>query len=149
MIIGYTTGVYDMFHVGHLRLLERARLQCDRLIVGVTTDELSLSAKGKTPIIPFEERREIVAGLRCVDQVVAQSSMNKLDAWQQWGFDRMFVGDDWAGTARWENLEEEFSRLGVTIVFFPYTPQTSSTVLRSALEALLQDNSALPIAIGE
>lgn len=142
MIIGYTTGVYDMFHVGHLRLLERAKLECDRLIVGVTTDELSLSAKGKTPIVLFEERREIVSALKCVDQVVAQTSMNKMSAWNQWGFNRIFVGDDWAGTPRWKVFEDDFARVGVEVRYFAYTPNTSSTMLRSALEAIIDSSSA-------
>ena len=146
MLIGYTTGVYDMFHVGHLRILQRARLECDRLVVGVTTDELSLGSKGKTPIIPFEERREIVSGLACVDQVVAQTSMDKMKAWQQWGFNKIFVGDDWAGTSRWESLQQDFAKVGVEIVFFPYTPHTSSTMLRSALEAVHEGG---PVKIAE
>lgn len=136
MIIGYTTGVFDMFHIGHLRLLERARSQCDQLIVGVTGDELCLAAKGKAPIVPFTERRSIVSALRCVDMTVPQTSMDKRLAWENLRFDRMFVGDDWRGTDRWNALEVEFGVLGVQIVYFPYTESTSSTRLRDVLVSL-------------
>jgi len=129
-LIGYTTGVFDMFHVGHLNVLRRARSQCDHLVVGVTTDELATARKGKTPIVPFLERMEIVQNLRYVDDVVPQASMDKLEAWQNLKFDVMFVGDDWRGSTAWTALEQQFSQVGVSIVYFPYTPHTSSTILR-------------------
>ncbi len=134
MIFGYTTGVFDMFHIGHLRLLQRAKAECDQLIVGITTDELAREVKGNTPIVPFNERREIVSALRCVDLTVPQSSMDKLRAWESLRFDRMFVGSDWRGTERWNALERDFSAVGVEIVYFPYTDSTSSTRLREALD---------------
>jgi len=133
MLIGYTTGVYDMFHVGHLRLLQRARSECDQLIVGVTTDELSMDVKGKLPVVPFVERRTIVSALRCVDLTVPQTSMDKMQAWRNLGFHRMFVGDDWKGSDKWRELEREFSEINVDIVYFPYTKTTSSSQLRDAL----------------
>jgi glycerol-3-phosphate cytidylyltransferase len=136
MLIGYTTGVFDMFHIGHLTILERAKAECDQLIVGITTDELSLAEKGGQPIVPFYERRRIVSALRCVDLAVPQTSMDKRQAWESLRFDRMFVGDDWRGTPRWNALEREFAGLGVDIVYFPYTSSTSSTQLREALVAL-------------
>ena len=136
MIFGYTTGVYDMFHIGHLRLLERARAKCDRLIVGVTTDELSLERKGKLPVVSFAERRAIVSALRCVDLTVPQYTMDKLVAWEALGFHRMFVGDDWRGTQHWNAIEAQFSEVGVEIIYFPYTPTTSSTQLRAALDGI-------------
>lgn len=136
MIYGYTTGVYDMFHIGHLHLLERARAACDQLIVGITTDELSANAKGKVPIVPFDERRRIVSAMRCVDFTVPQNNMDKMDAWRSLRFNRMFVGDDWRGTERWVKLEQEFSEVDVEIVYFPYTTTTSSTQLREALNML-------------
>lgn len=129
-VIGYTTGVYDMFHIGHLNVLRRASQYCDRLVVGVTTDELSLSRKGKSPVVPFTERVEIVENLRFVDQVVAQHSMDKMQAWREVQFDRMFVGDDWQGTDVWNRLEREFKLVGAQIVYLPYTTHTSSTLLR-------------------
>lgn len=136
MIVGYTTGVYDMFHVGHLRILERARRKCDELVVGITTDELSLEVKSKAPIVPFEERREIVAALSCVGRVIPQTSMDKMEAWYEWGFDRVFVGDDWKGTPEWAGYERQFATVGVDIIYFPYTKNTSSTLLRESLEAI-------------
>lgn len=135
--IGYTTGVFDMFHIGHLNLLRRARLECDYLIVGVTTDELSFSGKGKKPIIPFEERVEIVENIKFVDEVVPQVDYNKIQAWNNYKFDMMFVGDDWKGTDKWNALEAELSE--VEIVYFPYTGSTSSTELRKILKERISE----------
>lgn len=134
--IGYTTGVYDMFHVGHLNVLKRAKLECDYLIVGVTTDELCEERKGRRPIIPFVERMEIVEHIRFVDEVVAQTSMDKIEAWNNLKFDKMFVGDDWKGTDKWNELEREFASRGVEILYFPYTRHTSSTKLREVLDRM-------------
>ena len=133
MRIGYTTGVFDMFHVGHLNLLTRAKNECDRLIVGVSTDELCESGKKKKPIIPLEERMAIVGAIRYVDEVVIQEDYDKIAAWEKIRFNVMFVGDDWKGSDRWVRLEDEFNKLGVDIIYFPYTRQTSSTLLREVL----------------
>lgn len=130
--IGYTAGVFDLFHVGHLNLLERAKEQCDYLIVAVTTDEL-VSYKNKKAVIPYEERARIVAALKVVDQVVPQVNMNKMEAWERYHFDAMFVGDDWKGTEKWQRYEEEFRSVGVDIVYFPYTRGISSTIIESKL----------------
>ena len=130
--IGYTTGVYDMFHVGHLNLLERAKEQCDFLVVGVTTDELALY-KNKTPIIPFSERIRIVEALKCVDKAVPQENMDKLAACKKYGAEVIFVGDDWKGTDKWNKIEEELKTIGAEVVYFPYTKGTSSTILREKL----------------
>lgn len=134
--IGYTTGVYDLFHIGHLNLLKKARLECDYLIVGVTTDELSESRKGKKPIIPFVERLEIVEHIKFVDEVVPQTNMDKIEAWNNLRFNKMFVGDDWKGSEKWNKIEKEFSEVGVEIVYFPYTKHTSSTKLRDVLDKI-------------
>ncbi|MGN2716569.1 adenylyltransferase/cytidyltransferase family protein [Aliivibrio fischeri] len=134
--IGYTTGVYDMFHVGHLNLLRRAKLECDYLIVGITTDELCISHKKKIPIIPFNERMDIVEAISFVDEVVPQNNYNKIEAWETYRFDKMFVGDDWKGTEKWKKIESNFHELGVEIVYFPYTTQTSSSKLREALDKI-------------
>ncbi len=133
--IGYTTGVYDLFHIGHLNLLRRAKEQCEYLIVGVTVDEL-VSYKGKQAVIPFEERMAIVEAIRYVDRVVPQTSMDKLAAWEQYHFDAIFVGDDWKGKPNWIRYEQQLAEKGVDVVFFPYTQHTSSTRLRRALELL-------------
>ena len=136
MIIGYTSGVFDLFHIGHLNIIRRARSECDRLIVAVTTDELSLSRKNKSPVIPYSERAEIIDSLKFVDQVVPQADMDKFGAWEHHGFHKMFVGDDWKGHPDWIALENRFKPLNVEIVYFPYTAQTSSTQLRAVLDKI-------------
>ena len=134
--IGYTQGVYDMFHIGHLNIIKRAKEQCDYLIVGVSTDELVQEYKNKKPIIPFYERCEIVKALEYVDKVVAQENRDKFWAWKKLNFDVMFVGDDWKGKSLFVEVEEEFKKVGVDIVYFPYTKDTSSTILREKLNCI-------------
>ena len=136
MIIGYTTGVFDLFHIGHLNILKRAKEKCDFLIVGVSTDELVMQYKNKTPVISFEERVQIVEAIKYVDKVVPQTHRDKFAAWEEYKFDRMFVGDDWKGSPLFTELEEKFKPFGVEIVYFPYTEGTSSTMLKKALNAL-------------
>ena len=131
--IGYTAGTYDMFHIGHLNIIKRAKENCDFLIVAVSTDELVQEYKNKLPVIPFEERKAIVESIKYVDKVVPQETMNKMKAFEKYKFNAMFVGDDWKGTEKWNNLEKEFSNVGVDIVYFPYTQGTSSTILREKL----------------
>jgi len=138
--IGYTTGVFDLFHIGHLNILKRARLECDYLIVGITTDELAMSIKGEKPFIPFEERMEIVESIKFVDEVVPQTSYNKMEAWNKLKFDRMFVGDDWKGTKEWIQIEKDFSQYNVEIIYFSYTTHTSSTILRDVLKKVRKNN---------
>ncbi len=132
-IIGYTTGVYDMFHVGHLNILQRAKQQCDILIVGVSTDELVEKEKNKTPIIPFEDRMRIIESIRYVDKVVPQTDKNKFGAWEKLQFHKMFVGSDWQGTPQWKKYEEEFSKVGVEIVYLQHTDGISSSMLREKI----------------
>lgn len=134
-IVGYTTGVYDLFHIGHLNLLRKAKAQCDYLIVGVSTDEL-VSYKHKQAVIPFEERREIVRSIEYVDEVVTQENMDKLEAWKKYHFNVMFVGDDWKGTDKWNKIENELAEVGVKVVYFPYTKGTSSTLINETLHKL-------------
>jgi len=133
-VIGYTTGVYDMFHIGHLNILARAKEQCDYLIVGVSTDELVQREKKKTPVIPFEERAKIVGAIKYVDEVVPQVDKNKFAAWEKYGFHKMFVGDDWKGTEAWNGFEEQFAKVGVSIVYLPHTDGISSTILYDKLK---------------
>lgn len=135
MIIGYTAGVYDLFHIGHLNLLKNAKGMCDKLIVGVSTDELVLY-KGKKPVIPFEDRIEIVRNIKCVDAVVAQENMNKLEMCKKLKANVMFVGDDWYRRPKWEEYEKEFAQAGIQIVYFPYTKGISSTQISKALKHL-------------
>ena len=136
---GYTTGVYDMFHIGHLNLLKNASSMCEHLIVGVTTDEL-VSYKNAEAIIPQVERMEIVKNIKGVSEVVSQDSMDKMEAWKKLKFDVMFVGSDWKGTPQWNKFEEDFSKVGVDIVYFPYTKGTSSTKLRKIIENSLKNS---------
>ena len=133
MTIGYTTGVFDMFHIGHLNILKRAKAQCDFLIVGVSTDELVLQDKKKTPIIPFEDRITIVESIKYVDQVVPQIDKNKFAAWERYHFNKMFVGSDWKGTEAWNGFEAQFAPIGVEIVYLDHTDGISSTILRDKL----------------
>lgn len=133
MVIGYTTGVYDMFHIGHLNVIRRAKEQCDYLIVGVSTDELVQKEKNKTPIIPFSERLSIVEAIRYVDKVVPQIDKNKLAAWEKYKFNKMFVGSDWKGTDTWIGFEKQFRPLGVEIVYLDHTDGISSSILREKI----------------
>lgn len=136
-IIGYTTGVYDMFHIGHLNVIRRAKEMCDYLIVGVSTDELVEKEKDKTPVIPFSERVEIIRALKYVDEVVPQVNKDKVSAWNKYHFDKMFVGSDWKGTPQWNLLEEQFKPLGVEIVYLPHTDGISSTELTTLIKKML------------
>ncbi len=140
MVVGYTTGVYDMFHIGHLNVIRRAKEQCDYLIVGVSTDELVRHDKNKTPVIPYEERATIVSAIRYVDQVVPQSNKNKFEAWNKYKFNKMFVGDDWKGTPQWKEFEKEFAPVGVEIVYLPHTDGISSTKLTGVIKNILDEH---------
>lgn len=131
--IGYTTGVFDLFHIGHLNILKRAKEMCDYLIVGVSTDELVQSYKNKTPVIPFEERFAIVEAIRYVDKAVAQENMNKISAWENLHFDVMFHGDDWKNSDMYNKIQEEFNEHNIAIEFLPHTSGTSSTILADKL----------------
>ena len=133
MIIGYTTGVFDLFHVGHLNLLKNAKSLCDKLVVGVSTDEL-VQYKGKRPFIPFEDRLEIVRSIRYVDAAVPQYDMDKLAEFKKLGASVLFVGDDWYGTEKWEKYEGELKAEGIQVVYFPYTKGVSSTKINEALD---------------
>lgn len=131
--IGYTTGVYDMFHVGHLNILRRAKEMCETLVVGVTTDDLCYQRKGKRPIINENDRMAIVEAIRYVDKVVPQTDMDKEKAVEALGADAVFVGSDWKGTDAWNKYEKEFAQLGCTVVYLDHTDGISSTILRDKL----------------
>ena len=136
MIIGYTTGVFDLFHIGHLNLLRNAKAMCDKLVVGVTTDEILFPYKGKRSVIPFEERLEIIKGIRYVDSAIPQVSMDKIEAWNKLKFDVLFVGDDWHQNPKWQELEKKLNELNARVVYFPYTKGTSSTLINETLHKL-------------
>jgi choline-phosphate cytidylyltransferase/glycerol-3-phosphate cytidylyltransferase len=135
MVIGYTTGVFDLFHVGHINLLRNAKSMCDRLVVGVTVDEL-VSYKNKRAVISFDERIEIVRACRYVDLAVPQDTMDKVDAFHRYKFTLMFVGDDWYKNDRWKDYEADLSKHGVEVIYFPYTKSTSSTLINDTLRRL-------------
>lgn len=139
MIIGYTTGVYDLFHIGHLNLFKNAKGMCDRLVVGVTVDEL-VTYKGKQAMIPFEDRIEIVRSCKYVDAAIPQYDMDKLAACKKLGAKLLFVGDDWYGTEKWKEYEKKFAEAGIRIVYFPYTRGISSTKITEALNAVRKHN---------
>lgn len=128
--VGYTTGVFDMFHIGHLNILRRAKEQCDHLIVGVSTDEVVENYKHHSPVIPFEDRMAIVAACRYVDRVVPETSMDKFAAWESLHFDAMFHGNEWKGTDLYNGYVAKFETVGVDVVFLPHTDGISSTMLR-------------------
>ncbi|WP_019135040.1 adenylyltransferase/cytidyltransferase family protein [Cellulomonas massiliensis] len=134
--IGYAPGAYDLFHVGHLNILRNARANCDYLIAGVVSDEMLELARGRRPVVPLAERMEIVSHISFVDRVHAETVPDKLDTWAEVGFNVFFKGDDWRGTPKGVELERRFAEVGVEVVYFPYTIQTSSTQLRTALAAL-------------
>lgn len=131
--IGYTTGVFDMFHIGHLNILRRAKEQCDYLIVGVSTDEVVENYKHKTPVIPFSERCAIVEAIKYVDTVVPQDTMDKYIAWEKYHFNAIFHGDDWKQSNMYNELEAKLKPLGVEFVYLPHTDGISSTMLKEKL----------------
>ncbi|HIF36740.1 MAG TPA: glycerol-3-phosphate cytidylyltransferase [Candidatus Thioglobus sp.] len=133
--MGYISGVFDLFHIGHLNILINSKSMCDHLIVGVTVDDL-VAYKNKKAVIPYQERLEIVRSIKYVDATIAQESMDKFKMWEKLKFDVLFVGDDWFETEKWKEIEEQFKEVGVKVVYFPYTKSTSSTVLNEALEML-------------
>lgn len=132
--IGYTTGVFDMFHIGHLNILKNAKAQCDYLIVGVSTDDVVLDYKHKKPIIPFEQRCEIVSAIKYVDEVVPQLSMNKMEAFEKYKFNAIFHGSDWKNSDMYKKITADFEKVGVDVVFLPHTDGISSTMIREKAE---------------
>lgn len=136
MRVGYAPGVYDLFHIGHLNILRHARDRCDHLVAGVVSDEMTMLAKGRAPVVPLVERLEIVRSVRWVDEAVAETVPEKLVTWRRVGFDVIFKGDDWRGTEKGDRLERDMRSVGVEVVYFPYTAHTSSTLLRRVLDEL-------------
>lgn len=131
--VGYTTGVFDMFHIGHLNILKQAKEHCDYLIVGVSTDEVVMDYKHHLPVIPFEQRKQIVEAIKYVDKVVPQISMNKLEAWEALKFDAIFHGDDWKGSSMYNEIEQKLAEHGVDVVYLKHTDGISSTELRKKI----------------
>ena len=139
--IGYTQGVYDMFHIGHLNLLNHAKERCDFLIVGVNADDLVRSYKHKTPVISEKERQAIVSNIKAVDMCVIATTLDKVEAWKQFRFDAIFIGDDWRGNPRWEQTRLDLAEYGADVVFLPYTEGVSSTMLRPESDNRIKDET--------
>lgn len=138
LLVGYTTGVFDLFHIGHLRLLQAASQHCDQLIVGVATDEMTLARKGILPVVPFEDRCEIVSSIKGVCRVVAHGKTDDLGDWEVIHYQRIFKGSDWQGSPRFNQLSDEFAKRGIEVIFFPYTMRISTTLLRARLASTSQ-----------
>jgi glycerol-3-phosphate cytidylyltransferase len=149
--IGYTPGVYDLFHIGHLNLLRRAKEHCDYLIAGVVADDVLIKHKGVTPVIPLAERLEIVRNIRFVDAAHAAMTNDKIEIWKDLRFNVLFKGDDWRGTEKGDKLERDFGAVGVKVVYFPYTSSTSSSALRKTLHNIdvLAGRGQLPMNANE
>ncbi len=137
--VGYTTGVFDMFHIGHLNIIRRAKEKCEYLIVGVSTDDLVMEYKNKKPIIPFAERSEIVKAIKYVDEVVPQTTMNKLEAWKELKYDVLFHGSDWKDSDMYNEIVSNLAEVGVDVVFLPHTEGVSSTMLSDVLQKMQGD----------
>jgi glycerol-3-phosphate cytidylyltransferase len=137
-IIGYASGVFDLFHIGHLNVLKHARAQCDYLVAGVLTDEAA-GHKGHAPVVPLQERLEIVRSLAYVDEAIVDYTLEKMEAWRQVGFHRLFKGEDWKGTPRGAQWERDFAAVGVEVVYLPYTMHVSSTKLRKLIQHMIAD----------
>ena len=133
MVIGYTTGVFDLFHIGHLNILKQEKSLCDKLIVGVTTDEYVIKYKENPPSISYAERAEIVRSIKFVDSVIPQCDHDKFEAWKKLKFNLIFVGDDWYSTQKWNEIESEFKKVDVKVIYFPRTPLVSSTKIKNGL----------------
>lgn len=139
--IGYTQGTYDMFHIGHLNLLRQAKEQCERLIVGINSDQLVQEYKSKTPVVNEHDRMEIVKGLRCVDSVLLCETLKKTEMWKRLHFDAIFIGNDWKGNARWQQTERDLAPLGADVVYLKHTDGISSSLLRTKEnQKIVEDN---------
>ena len=137
--VGFTQGTYDMFHIGHLNLINHAKEMCDYLIVGVNSDSLVEEYKNKTPVIGEKERSAIVSNLKAVDECVITTSLDKVDAWKKYKFDAIFIGDDWKGNARWEETEKLLKPYGAVVEYLPHTDGVSSTILRPSKDVAVKD----------
>jgi glycerol-3-phosphate cytidylyltransferase len=136
--VGYAPGVYDLFHIGHLNLLRNAAECCDVLVAGVVSDLQAERVKGSRPVVPLEERLEIVSAIRFVDRAVVEDVPHKMKMWERVNFDVIVKGDDWKGTERGQQLEADFAQVGVSVAYVPYTQRTSSTLLRQVLEQVIE-----------
>lgn len=136
---GYTQGTYDMFHIGHLNLLRQAKERCDKLIVGINSDELVQKYKNKTPVVNEHDRMEIVKEMKCVDEVVLCDTLKKTEMWDKIHFEAIFIGNDWMGNARWAQTEKDLEPLGAEVVYLKHTDGVSSSMLRPQKDNSVKD----------
>lgn len=136
---GYTQGTFDMFHIGHLNLIKNASNECEKLIVGVNSDQLVWQYKEKHPVINENERAEILKALRYVDEVIICDTLNKKEMWNKVHFDAIFIGDDWKGNARWAQTEKDLAPFGADVVYLRHTDGISSTLLRTKEDLMVKD----------
>ena len=137
--VGYTQGVYDMFHIGHLNLINHAKEYCDYLIVGINSDKLVEEYKKKYTVINENERATIVANIKAVDEVIIVDTLNKEEVLKKKHFDAVFIGDDWKGSARWNETEKNLAQYGVDVVYLKHTDGISSTILRVVEEQAIKE----------
>ncbi len=137
--IGYTQGVYDMFHIGHLNLINKAKESCERLIVGVNADSLVREYKKKNPVISEDERCEIVKNIKAVDDCIITHTLDKIEMHEKVGFDVIYIGDDWKDNERWKKTTIELKKINVDVVFLPYTKGISSTQLRDENDRKIEE----------
>jgi glycerol-3-phosphate cytidylyltransferase len=128
--VGYTQGVFDMFHIGHLNIINRAKTMCDYLVVGVNSDELVEEYKHKTPVIHETNRAEIVRNIKAVDECIIVSTLDKMEIYKTVKFDAVFIGDGWKNNERWNKTEQQLSEVNVPVIYLPQTPEVSSTILK-------------------
>ncbi len=128
--IGYTDGVYDLFHIGHLNMIQTAKENCEYLIVGVHADNVVKEYKNKFPIINENDRKRIIESIKGVDKAVINRFRDKIKLWELHHFDVIFIGDDWKGTERWNKFEKELAKINVDVVYIPYTKGISTTEIR-------------------
>lgn len=131
--VGYTTGVFDLFHIGHLNILKQSKEKCGFLIVGVSTDELAFELKGKFPVIPFSQRMKIIESIKYVDMVVPETNADKFNAWEALHFNVLFKGSDAQKKDSYRKYEEDLKKVGVDVIYFPYTEGISSTDIKEGL----------------
>lgn len=131
--IGYTDGVFDLFHVGHLNMINTAKENCEYLIVGVHGDDVVQEYKHRTPIINENDRRRIIESIKGVDRAVINRFRDKIKLWELYHFDVVFIGDDWKGTDRWNAFEKILKEVGVDVVYVPYTQGISTTDIRKRI----------------
>ena len=132
--IGYTQGTFDLFHIGHLNLLNNAKKQCDFLIVGVNSDKLVKEYKNKTPNINENDRARIINAIKGVDKVIITTTLDKKIIYNDIKFNAISIGDDWKGNERWERTKEDFSKIGIDVVFLPHTDGISTSILTQKIK---------------